>query len=325
MNKYHICIFLLSLLIVTSANSREANESSSTKNNSSKVIMITGASQGIGLATAAHLAEQGYIVYAGVRTIPTSAELISLAQKFPDHVAIVEQDVTNQATIDASCATILKRFGRIDALINNACEIVLGPMEMQTIEQQQRVMDVNYFGPVRTIQAVAPIMRKQEFGRIINISSVAGIEGYSSLESYAASKHALEGLSESLATTLAPWNISVSLIEIGQVRTRCISNFKPAMRMTKQTECFRKYNEVLTDFMNKRLETAPNTPGVVEPIEVAQCIENIIKTEKPHLRYQIGEYAQTIARERFKDATGDSYLEAKNKLFAERGFVIRNN
>ena len=77
--------------------------------------------------------------------------------------------------------------------------------------------------------------------------------------------------------------------------------------------------------MNKRLETAPNTPGVVEPIEVAQCIESIIKTEKPHLRYQLGAYAQTIARERFKDATGDSYLETKNKLFAERGFVIRND
>ena len=242
MNKYNIGIFFLSILFITSANSREVNESNLTKNNYSKVVVITGASQGIGFATAAHLAEQGYIVCAGVRTIPTSAELTQLAQKFPDNVTIVEQEVTNQATIDASCATILKRFGRIDALINNACEIVLGPMETQTIEQQQRVMDVNYFGPVRMIQAIAPIMRRQEFGRIINMSSVAGIEGHSSLESYVASKHSLEGLSESLATTLAPWNISVSLIEMGQVRTRCISNFKPAMRMTAQTECFRKYN-----------------------------------------------------------------------------------
>ncbi len=325
MNKHRTCVFLLSLLVATSTNCSRANESNASKNHFAKVIVITGASQGIGLATATYLAQQGYIVCAGVRTIPASAELIQLTQKFPDHVIIVEQDITNQATIDASCATILKRFGRIDALINNACEIVLGPIETQTIEQQQRVMDVNYFGPVRMIQTIAPIMRKQEFGRIINISSVAGIEGYSSLESYVASKHALEGLSESLATTLAPWNISVSLIEMGQVRTRSNANIKPGMRMAEQIECFKRYNEILADFMHKRLVTSPNTPGVVEPIEVAQCIENIIKTKNPHLRYQIGEYAQTVAQARFKDATGNSYIQTKNKLWAERGFVIRNN
>jgi NADP-dependent 3-hydroxy acid dehydrogenase YdfG len=292
--------------------------------NMPKVVVITGTSQGIGLATTAYLAQQGYNVCAGVRKTSSRTEIDRLAQKFPTQVLVIELDVTDQATIAAGCKLILDRFGHIDVLVNNACEILLGAMETQTIEEQQRVMDVNYFGVVRMIQAIAPIMRSQEGGTIINISSIAGIEPFPNVETYVASKYALEGLSESLATTLAPWNIKVSIIEPGVVRTQGPANMRLGSCASTDTECFSEYNKQVLAFMHNRLGAVAGAPGFSEPLEVAQCVESIITSEKPHVRYQIGEIAKNIAAARFKDTTGDSYVETRKKQFTERGFMIRS-
>lgn len=290
-----------------------------------KVVVITGAAQGIGFTSAEYLAQQGYCVCAGIRKTSSRTQLDALAQKFPDRVMIVELDVTDQAMIDAGCKAILKCFGRIDVLVNNACEVLVGTMESQTIEEQKRVIDVNYFGPARMIQAIAPIMRQQESGNIINISSIAGIEPFPHLESYVASKYALEGLSESLATTLAAWNINISIIEPAAIRTQGPAHMQLGTRINQDTQCFEKFNQFTLAWMRKRLHVAAGTPHYTEPIEIAKCIETIITTEKPHLRYQIGDVAKNIASTRFKDVTGDSYVKAKKKQFAERGFVVRQD
>lgn len=297
----------------------------SMKNLNKKVVVITGASQGIGFTTAKYLAEQGYIVCAGVRKTSSREDLEKLIQQYPSTVIIANLDVTDENMIATSTKTILDRFGRIDVLINNACEIIMGPMEIQTIEEQQRVMNVNYFGPVRMIQAIAPIMRQQESGNIINISSVSGFSASPHFESYAASKFALEGLSEAMATNLAPWNIKISLIEPGPVRTQSPLSWNLGTRQTQGTQCFADYNEKIYTFFKKRLTVQPNTPGFSEPIEIAQLIHNIITTDKPHLRYQVGPLAITMGEKRFKDVTGDSYIEDMKKLLKERRLTIRNS
>ncbi len=287
----------------------------------SKVVVITGASQGIGLASTQYLAQRGYTVCAGLRKTSSRTALEGLAQQYPDHVMLVEIDVSDQSTIDATCKTILDRFGRIDVLVNNACEILVGAIETQTIAEQQRTMDVNYFGPVRMIQAIAPVMRKQHSGTIINISSVAGIEPFPHMDSYVASKFALESLSESLATTLSPWHINVCLIEPGAVHTQGPANMQLGTRINDDTACFANFNQTAFAFMRSRLLVPANEPGFSQPIEIAQCIEQIITTEKPFVRYQVGPDAPLMAAKRFVDPTGNSYVEAKKKQLTNRGFM----
>lgn len=290
-------------------------------NQHDKVIVITGASQGIGLAMVEYLAAQGHYVCAGIRKTSGRQDIDTVAHKYPKNVMVVEIDVTDQQTIDLSIKHVVNVFGRIDVLINNACLVYMGLMETQSIAEQQQVMDVNYFGPVRMIQAVAPVMRKQKAGAIVNISSVAGIEPFPTVETYSASKAALESISESLATTLAPWNITVSLVEPGEVRTQAPANMRHGSRIIPETQCFALYEHRVALFFASRLAVQPNTPNVVEPLEVAQLVDHILAEKKPRLRYQVGDFAQQVAKNRFVDPCGDSYVRAKTELFNKQGLL----
>jgi NAD(P)-dependent dehydrogenase (short-subunit alcohol dehydrogenase family) len=164
-------------------------------------------------------------------------------------------------------------------------------------------------------------MRKQNRGTIINISSVAGIEPFPHMDSYVASKFALESLSESQAVLLSPWNINVCLIEPGAVHTQGPANMKLGTRINEDTTCFSKFNQTVFSFMRSRLEVPANEPGFSHPIEIAQCIEQIITTDKPLVRYQVGPDAPGMAAARFVDPTGNSYIEKKKKQLASRGFM----
>jgi len=185
----------------------------------SQVVLITGASRGIGCSVANHLASEGYIVYAGVRKTSSLNALLKGCNLFPGHMHIIEIDVTDQKQVDNAVNTIIAKEGRIDVLVNNAGIEILGSIENHTIEEAQKLFDVNFFGPMRLSQAILPFMRAQNSGRIIQITSRSGFRPLPSLSVYAATKYALEGISETMAATLKPWNIKVSLIEPGPVST----------------------------------------------------------------------------------------------------------
>lgn len=273
-----------------------------------RIVLITGAAQGIGFTTACHLTEAGYRVYAAIRPSSDGAALDAVIKKHPSQLIKVYADVTDAPSIDKLVKRIVEAEGRIDVVINNACYVVVGTCETCTLEEQQKSMDVNYFGPVRVLQAVLPYMRKQRSGQIIQVSSVAGYEPFPHLEPYVASKFALEGLTESLAVHLSPWNIHISLIEPGGVKTEAPRLAQLGSRALQDTHAYAHY---LSQAKQKMIEGYDLS---MDPIEVFRLIEKILKSKKPHLRYQLGEFAKARAKERFQDPTGDSYVEFKRQL-----------
>lgn len=178
-----------------------------------KVILITGASSGIGRATAIRLQQTGNLVYAAARRID---RLQSLAKYGIRPLAL---DLTQPDTLDQAVTTIQQQTGRLDILINNAGYGAYGAIETVPIKTAKRQFEVNLFGTARLIQAVLPIMRAQHSGRIINVTSIAG-KIYQPLGGwYVATKHALEGLSDTLRSEVEAFGIQVVIIEPGLIQT----------------------------------------------------------------------------------------------------------
>jgi NAD(P)-dependent dehydrogenase (short-subunit alcohol dehydrogenase family) len=175
--------------------------------------LVTGASSGIGEATAKGLLAAGYIVYAGARRVDAMRSL----QEAGAH--LVSLDVTDDASMTAAVDSILRETGRIDILVNNAGYGSFGALEDVPLEEARRQFEVNIFGLARLTQLVLPAMRAQRAGRIVNVSSVSGKIGEPFGCWYHASKHALEGLSDSLRMELRPFGIDVVIIEPGSTRT----------------------------------------------------------------------------------------------------------
>jgi NAD(P)-dependent dehydrogenase (short-subunit alcohol dehydrogenase family) len=191
-------------------------------NGTGRVVLISGASSGIGRAVAELLASRGYRVFAGVRASATT---------FPHPaIEVLSLDVRDEASVNACVAEVYNRAGRIDGLINNAGVNLVGAVEETSIGQAQALFDTNVVGVLRMIQAVLPGMRRQGTGQIVNISSVLGFIPAPFMGVYASTKHAIEGLSESLDHEVRAFGIRVILIEPPYVRTRLDSNAAQAER-----------------------------------------------------------------------------------------------
>jgi NAD(P)-dependent dehydrogenase (short-subunit alcohol dehydrogenase family) len=183
----------------------------------SKVWFITGAGSGIGAGTARAA------LRAGDRVIATGRDLDKMRNTFrdvtSDKLALVQLDVTDEARAKAAVGEAVKRFGRIDVLVNNAGYSLLGNFEEFTTEQIERQFVTNFWGVVHVMRAVLPIMRRQRSGHIINISSVAGVVGQRAVAAYGASKFAVEGLSLAVAQEVERFDIKVTVVEPGFFRT----------------------------------------------------------------------------------------------------------
>ncbi|MCH9626048.1 MAG: 3-phenylpropionate-dihydrodiol/cinnamic acid-dihydrodiol dehydrogenase [Chlamydiales bacterium] len=270
-----------------------------------KVVLISGASSGIGLAAAKAFYEDGWKVWAGYRTsIPQEL------QNF-DQIQFCKLDITDSQLVNAAVKNLLQK-GRIDVLVNNAGYGLIGSAECVTMEEAEQVFDVNFFGALRLIQAVLPTMREQKNGHIINISSGAGIVGKPGLDLYAASKFALEGLSESMAATLAQWNIQVSVVEPGFVQTKggqnCIYGSRP---------CEEKLYSNLSQGWKKMLASS----GGQAPEAVGQLLVEIANNCEPNSRYQTTPESTAGLSEIFVDPSGnctkDKNLQLLNWLIQE--------
>jgi NAD(P)-dependent dehydrogenase (short-subunit alcohol dehydrogenase family) len=179
-----------------------------------RTVLITGASRGLGAATAALFVKKGWNVAGTMRDPLRPREGPS-----GEGVAVFPLDVTNDASIARAVAAVRDRFGTIDALVNNAGYAVMGPLEGTRPAQLREQFATNVFGLAAVIQQVLPVMRAQRAGTIINISSTAGRVAFPFEAAYAASKFAVEGLSESLRHELRPFHIKVKVIEPGNIKT----------------------------------------------------------------------------------------------------------
>jgi len=269
----------------------------------SKVVLITGCSSGIGLATAVFLAKKGNKVHATMRTLDNKDKLVAEAEKEGVKVELLQLDVTDDNSVKKAVAGVIKKEGRIDVLVNNAGYGLMGPAESVAMEQAKAEFEVNFFGLLRVTQAVLPYMRTQKSGHIVNISSIAGLKAMPASDLYNASKFAVEGLSEAMAPTLAMMGIKMSLIEPGPVMTKFHKVSMKFGEKLKDVKLYKEVNEKMIANRDERCKTAQTAE------EIAAIIYKAITSKKPHLRYQTSEWVRNAAGEKLKELTGDSLVK----------------
>ena len=204
------------------------------------VALVTGCSSGIGLETAVALAREGHFTFATMRNLKKVEALEKIVKDENLPISILELDVDNKESMDNAIEKIIEQKGRIDTLVNNAGWGMWGTVEDVSIDEFKEQFETNFFSIVRMIQKIAPIMRKQKSGSIVNVSSVAGRIGFPVSPAYISSKFALEGLSECLRFELSPFGINVITIEPGVIKT----NFFDSMKMAKKSDSNSVYNAV---------------------------------------------------------------------------------
>lgn len=253
-------------------------------------VVITGASSGIGEATARHLAGLGFEVFAGVRK-DADAERVTSGRVRP-----LKIDVTDQASVDAAAAEVSEAVGAtgLAGLVNNAGIAIAGPLEFIEIEDFQRQLDINVVGQLRVTQAFLPLIRAAR-GRIVNMSSIGGRVAIPLVGPYNASKFALEGMSDALRRELRPWGIEVVLIEPGAVATPIWGKGEEQAEQLAQNapaEVTERYGEVIEKI---RSESAKNATEGVPPEQVAEAVARALTAGRPKTRYLVGRDAKTRA------------------------------
>ena len=249
-----------------------------------KVILITGASSGIGYETALRLAQQGHKVYGAARRVERMEPLRESG------VVPIPMDVTDEASMEAGVRQIIDAEGRIDVLINNAGYGYLGAIENVPIEEARRQLEVNLFGLARLTQLVLPHMRRQHSGRIINTSSIAGKTVMLFGGWYNVSKYAVEAFSDALRMEVKPFGIKVSIIEPSGIKTDwgliAADNLEKSSRGTDYEDDGLK--------MSRMLRLAFSTNLLSPPKRVTRAIVRAVNARCPRLRYRPGMGADAI-------------------------------
>ena len=180
------------------------------------VAVVTGASSGFGMLTSVALAEVGYKVISSMRNpeLRDPLDKLAMTKNVSDFIEVIPLDVTSEEQIASAVSTIIATHHQIDLLVNNAGYACGGFVEELSAEQWRKQFDVNVFGVIDVTRAVLPYMRERQSGTIINLSSISGRFGFPGLAPYAASKHAIEGFSESLRLEMLPYNVHVVLYGI---------------------------------------------------------------------------------------------------------------
>ena len=275
-----------------------------------KVAVVTGSSSGIGFETSLALAREGYFTYATMRDVKKTAEIQKITDEESLPLKIIELDVDNEESAENAINTIIQEKDRIDVLVNNAGWGIWGTGEDVSIEEFKGQFETNFFSIVRMIQKVAPTMRKQGSGNIVNISSVAGRIGLPASTAYVSSKFAVEGLSESLRYELGQFGINVIIIEPGVIKT----NFFDSMKTAKKADTGETYRDItLKVITGVKMMAEMGT----SPKEVAQVIINSLKEEKPLPRYIVGNDAAMFmeAKKMKTDIEFENYM--KKELYGE--------
>lgn len=239
----------------------------------SKTIIITGASSGIGLALAEYFGKKGNKVY-GLSRKTTDSE----------YFASVSADITDKQQIENAVSDILKTETKIDLLINNAGMGMVGAVEDSGKEDITKLFELNLIGAVRMMSAVLPAMRKQNFGRIINISSIGSEMGLPFRGFYSASKSALDKVTEAVRYEVFSWNIEVCSLHLGDIKT----NIAEHRMRTKVSEPYKKVFDRVHHLMNTHVDKG------IDPSEVAEYIDNLLRKRKWKAHYYFGKFGQKV-------------------------------
>lgn len=253
----------------------------------SQTILITGSSAGIGRQAAIYFQRKGWNVIASMRRPEKETQLNQL-----DNVLVTRLDVTDESSIKSAIEAGIARFGKIDALVNNAGYGVFGPVELVPLEKMKQQFEVNVFGLLATTQAIVPHFRENGGGMLINLSSVVGKFGGPFGALYHGSKFAVEGISESLMYELAPFGIAVKIVEPGPVATDFVGRSLDAVDPSQAgvyAEMMEANNARFAESMRDHSDT---------PDEIAEVIYAAATDGTDKLRYPAGEYSKTYTHKR---------------------------
>ncbi|QDE95077.1 SDR family oxidoreductase [Myxococcus xanthus] len=243
------------------------------------VVLITGASSGIGKACAELLSARGHIVY-GTSRRPVEAA--------PPGYRMLELDVTQDDSVQRAVETVLSREGRIDVVVNNAGHALAGAAEDTSIEEARAQLDANFLGALRVCKAVLPSMRERRSGRIIQVSSLGGQVGLPFQSLYSASKFALEGFTEALRQEVAEFGIEATLVQPGDVRTQLTQNRVCVAKAGAGSVYQERFEAVL-----KAIENGEREGLAAE--DVAKTVLEVMERGAPRVRYPVAQLAQRVA------------------------------
>ncbi|MDZ7704262.1 MAG: SDR family NAD(P)-dependent oxidoreductase [Trueperaceae bacterium] len=235
-----------------------------------QTVLVTGASSGIGKAIATALHEAGFRVFGTSRSPDKHRDL---------PFEMLALDVQDDDSVAACLEDLMARTGRLDVLVNNAGFGLYGAVEETSMDEAKAQMETNFFGVVRTVRAALPIMREQQRGKIINISSLAGLVGVPHHAFYAASKFAVEGFTESLVLELEPFNISVTLVEVGYVDTPF------ADHISRPEEPLAVYDQDRETVIESAVASIRKGH---DPAKLGRAVVEVARADKPGLRKRVG-------------------------------------
>lgn len=268
----------------------------------SQTIFITGASSGIGKATAKFFHEKGWNVVATMRTPEKETELTTL-----DRVLVTRLDVLDSDSIASAIAQGIEKFGKIDVLVNNAGYAVLGLLEAIPIEKIRRQFDVNVLGLLAVTKAILPHFRENRSGVLINVSSMGGKITYPLISLYHGTKFAVEGITESLSYELQAIGCKAKIIEPGAIKT----DFANRSLDFNNDESLSEYQELAGSFFSAMEK---NNRFSSEPIVVAEVIYQAATDGTDTIRYPAGEDAKAIIAQR-KAADDKTFMQGMKQQF----------
>jgi NAD(P)-dependent dehydrogenase (short-subunit alcohol dehydrogenase family) len=267
-----------------------------------RVVLITGASSGIGQACARRLARRGYRVFGTSRWPQAGAE---------EPFEMIAMDVTDADSVQEGVATIVARSGRLDVVANNAGFGFAGAVEDTSIEEAREIFETNFFGVLRVCRATLPYMRERRAGTIINISSLSGLIAQPFQGMYSATKFALEGVSEALRTEVRPFGIHVVLVEPGDTRTAFTAN-------RRQTAASQKASPYAENAQRALAVVERDEQAGIPPERVARLVEHILRQRSPRLRYPVASVTQRFAAVSKKLLPGGLFERALMRYYGVR-------
>src|SRR5260370_18997073 len=241
-----------------------------------QTILVTGSTSGFGRLTVETLARQGYTVFAGMRAVagknaPAAEELRALAEREQLALHSVEIDITDDASVEQAIASVVGITGRLDVVVNNAGVSYIGPLEAYTLEQVQQEFDTNVVGVLRVNRAALPHMRQQGSGLLLHIGSIAGRVALPFQGLYAATKFALEALTEAYRYELAPFGIDAAIIEPGTYPTPIAAKHQEAADTQRAVLYQAAMDAFMTQFLSENRSAKPPNPQ-----EVADAVARVI-------------------------------------------------
>ncbi|MFJ5802518.1 SDR family NAD(P)-dependent oxidoreductase [Streptomyces decoyicus] len=270
---------------------------------SSKVVLITGTSSGIGLAAAVAAARAGWQVVATLRDTGRAAALREAAAEAGVELDVRQLDVTDEDSVAAAVDGVIADHGRLDAVINNAGAGHLGTLENEAVAEVRKVMEVNFFGVLHVSKAALPHLRATG-GRLVTVTSVGGVVGQPFNEAYCAAKFAVEGYMESLAPVAARLGVTVSVVEPGAVATEFINNI--GVDLEGEVAAAGPYADALKAYLDRTV--AQFAGSAQTPAEAAEAVLEALTADRPAFRIQTSDWARGFTGTKLTDLDGSAVL-----------------